>query len=405
FAVWDQPIQPRSPKLKDLFYEHMRLPVQFKSTKGVKSPSVDRDSLEKLELYFHARPIIAAILAYRDTAKQLEFLSTSIDSDGRIRTSYNVAGTETGRWSSSSNAFGTGGNLQNWQDKLRRVLVADEGRKFAYIDLEQAESWIVGINCFRLFQDNSYINAIRSGDLHTVVARMVWPNRPWTGDIKQDRVLADDTFYREFSYRDLAKRGGHGTNYYGQPFTMARHLKVKVQLMEEFQHGYFEAFPGIPQWHRWVAQELQLNSYIETLLGRGRHFFGRPNDDSTLREAIAYEPQSCVGDLLNLGAYRIWRRGPEYDIRLLAQLHDAVLIDYPDEPEREAERLNWAKSQLLVPLRISGEEFVIPSEAASGWNWAKASPSNPAGIAKFKGRESRPAPSTSRLDRIIPEFH
>jgi DNA polymerase I-like protein with 3'-5' exonuclease and polymerase domains len=409
-AVWEQDINPRSPTLKTLFYEVMKLPVQYKNVKGQKNPSTDRDALEKLELYFHARPIISAILAYRDIAKQLEFLRTGIDPDGRIRTSYNVAGTETGRWSSSSNAFGTGGNLQNWQDKLRRILVADPGRKFAYVDLEQAESWIVGILCWKLFNDTSYISAIRSGDLHTVVARMVWRSKAWTGDIRGDREIADEIFYREYSYRDLAKRGGHGTNYYGQPFTMAKHLKVQTRLMEDFQHGYFEAFPGIPKWHRYVAQELQLGQYIETLLGRGRHFFGRPNDDSTLREAIAYEPQSCVGDLLNLGAWRVWKYGAKHDIRLMAQLHDAILVDYPDEPELEDDRLRWVKSQLLVPLHISGDTFVIPSEAASGWNWGKFSDNpkkgsvNLAGVKKFKDREARTRPEMSGLDRVIPSF-
>lgn len=405
-ALWDKGINPRSPTLKDLFYDVMGLPVQMKNVKGQKSPSTDRDALEKLEIYFHARPVIAAILAYRDVAKQLEFLRTKIDPDGRIRTSYNVAGTETGRWSSSSNAFGTGGNLQNWQDKLRRILVADPGRKFAYVDLEQAESWIVGIKCWQLFGDTSYISAIRSGDLHTLVCRMVWKNLRWTGDIKQDREVADQIFYREYSYRDLAKRGGHGTNYYGQPFTMAKHLKVKAQLMEEFQSGYLGAFPGISQWHRYVAQELQLGQYIETLLGRGRHFFGRPNDDSTLREAIAYEPQSCVGDLLNLGAWRIWKHGrAKYDVRLMAQLHDAVLVDYPDIPEIEDEVLRWVKTQLLVPLTVNGDTFVIPSEAASGWNWGKFdADKNPAGVKKFKDREARSRPQMSGLDRVIPSF-
>ncbi|HNA84888.1 MAG TPA: hypothetical protein PLB04_04945, partial [Nitrospira sp.] len=45
------------------------------------------------------------------------FLSTfclmALDSDGRMRCSFNVCGTETMRFSSSENAFGNGGNLQN----------------------------------------------------------------------------------------------------------------------------------------------------------------------------------------------------------------------------------------------------------------------------------------------------
>jgi DNA polymerase I-like protein with 3'-5' exonuclease and polymerase domains len=109
------------------------------------------------------------------------FLTAEVDADSRLRTSYNVAGTETGRWSSSTNAFGSGTNLQNFPEKLRSVFVADEGRKLAYLDLEQAESWVVGIKLWELFADDRYIRAIEEGDLHTSVARMVWPQLGWTG--------------------------------------------------------------------------------------------------------------------------------------------------------------------------------------------------------------------------------
>jgi DNA polymerase-1 len=414
-AIWDAPIGPRTSSgprdLKKLFYEHMKLPVQNAIVKGVKRPAVNREALEKLQVYFHAKPICKAILSFRDLAKQIEFLTSQVDSDCRIRTSYNVAGTETGRWSSSENAFGTGTNLQNFPDKLRRIFIADEGRKLAYCDLEQAESWIVGIRAWLVTGQRNYINAIMSGDLHTTVARMVWPELPWSGDISTDRRIAERPYYRDYSYRDLAKKGGHGTNYFGTPPTMAKHLKVDRQLMEDFQARYFTAFPEIGggwnanTWHKWVARELQLHGCLTTLLGRTRHFFGRTTDDSTLREAIAYEPQSVVGDLLNLGAYRVHRFGHERDVRLMAQLHDAVLVDFPDKPESEHEVAAAITSFLRTELHVGGQCFVIPNDFSSGWNWGKCTSRNPGGVRKFKGREDRPRPASSGLDRVIPDFH
>lgn len=420
-AVWDHPINPNTSSgqwdLKKLFYEHMMLPTQFKIDKGVKKPSCGRDALEKLQVYFHAKPICKAILAHRDLAKQIQFLKAAVDYDGRIRTSYNIAGTETGRWSSSSNAFGTGDNLQNHPDKLRRVFISDEGRKFAYCDLEQAESWIVGIRAWLVTGLDNYLKAIQAGDLHTYVARLVWPELPWNGDLKKDREIAERPYYRDYSYRDLGKRGGHGSNYYGTPPTMAKHLKVDRKIMERFQERYFTVFPEIGgawngnTWHKWVAQRLQLDSSLTTLLGRTRHFFGRVTDDATLREAIAYEPQSVVGDLLNLGAWRVWRYGGAHDIRLMAQLHDAVLIDFRDIPEKEAEIAEAMAPLLRTKLSIGGRDFVIPNDFSSGWNWGKFNddpkrgPINLAGVKKLKNRDDRSRPATSGLDRVIPSFH
>lgn len=415
-AVWDKPIGPRTNSgpsdLKKLFYEVMKLPVQYAVVKGVRKPATNREALEKLQVYFHAKPICKAILAFRDLAKQIEFLTSQVDRDCRIRTSYNVAGTETGRWSSSANAFGTGTNLQNFPDKLRRIFIADEGRKFAYCDLEQAESWIVGIRAWLVTGQRNYIDAILSGDLHTYVARLVWPDLPWTGDIRRDRAIAERPFYRDYSYRDMSKKGGHGTNYFGQAPTMAKHLKVTTAITTSFQERYFTAFPEIGgawngnTWHKWVARELQLRGSLTTLLGRERHFFGRVTDDATLREAIAYEPQSVVGDCLNLAAWRIWRHGRRLGVHLMAQLHDAVLIDYPDNPDFEPQIAAFVTSLMRTPLSQGGDTFVIPNDFSSGWNWGKFNErSNPGGVRKLKAREDRSRPATTGLDRVIPVFH
>ena len=47
-AVWDRPVNPRSPKqLKELFYQKMNLPEQWISKKGERKLSMDREVLEK----------------------------------------------------------------------------------------------------------------------------------------------------------------------------------------------------------------------------------------------------------------------------------------------------------------------------------------------------------------------
>src|SRR6516162_7019940 len=142
----------------------------------------------------------------RDIAKKVSVLRTDIDPDGRMRTSYNIAGTSTGRFSSSLSDFGTGTNLQNIENRLRSVFVADQGMKFAYIDLEQAESRLVGAIEWNLFKDGVYLEACESGDLHTSVCRLAWGDvLPWTGDLETDKGLAKKPFYRQHSFRHMAK--------------------------------------------------------------------------------------------------------------------------------------------------------------------------------------------------------
>lgn len=368
-AIWDKPLNPRSPKqLIEFFYGAMKLPEVWISQKGQKKLSTSREALEKLELYYHARPIIACILGIRDRGKQLSVLETEISPDGRIRTSYNIAGTETGRFSSSASSDGTGTNLQNVAGSLRSIFIADHGKKLCGIDLEQAESREVGWQCGVLFNDWTYLDACYAGDLHTLTCRLIWPSLHWTGNLKEDRKIADQQFYREYSRRDMSKKGGHGSNYLGTPFTMARHLKVPQSMMEFFQKEYFKAFPGIPKLHRWTAQQLQTTQRLITPFGRERHFFGRPNDDATLREAVAFVPQSSTADRMNLILYRLWKHFGRR-IELLAQVHDAVYFQFDPEKENEQELIPEALSLFHIEMSHGTHQLVVPGEAKTGWNW------------------------------------
>lgn len=387
----------RSPdQLKKLFYEVMGYaPIKKKG-----KVTVDRDALEKLQLQFLARPIISHLLLLRDIAKKEGVLRTDIDSDGRMRTSFNIAGTNTGRFSSSLSEFGTGTNLQNIEDILRSVFIADPGYKLAYIDLEQAESRLVGAIIWNLFHDGKYLDACESTDLHTAVARMAKPELAWTGDPAKDRILAESPYYRQHSLRHVCKVLGHGSNYCGQPHTMALHTKIESKVIADFQGRYFGAFPGIPRWHQQVARELIEHGYLVSLMGRKRWFFGRRTEASTHREAVAYDPQGSVGDILNRGMLQVWRSGLA---QLLLQVHDAILVQYREE--REAEVLPALLETIQVPVELAhGRRLLIPSEAKVGWNWGSWSTDNPDGLTKFKGTDSRRrqghAP-TSQLDRLL----
>lgn len=386
---WASPAQ-----MMKLFYDVLGLPVKRKrNTKGLYAPTIDRDALEGLEVYFIAQPLVKHVLALRDTWKKKDFLEKGIDPDGRMRTSLNIAGTNSGRLASSMSDFGTGDNMQNIDKELRYPFVADPGYVFVNLDLEQGDARNVGALCWQLFYEShgedyagAYLDACESGDLHTAVCRMAWMDLDWGDDPSHWRSVADRIAYRWLSYRDLSKKLGHGTNYYGTPPTMAKHTKVEKLIIEEFQRKYFAAFPCIKSYHEWVRAQLRDKGFITTLFGRQRFFFGRENEDTTLREAIAYAPQSMTADAIDGGILQIFRARDTMssDIQLLMQVHDSLLMQVP---ERDVERLvPWALETLKRPLTLVGDRrFVLPTEAKVGYNWGDVSEGNPDGLAKWKG--------------------
>lgn len=372
-----------TPQLKVLFYTFLGIPEITKSKKGEVKVGTDRETLEKISsTYPRGAAFANLILGIRDLEKQIEFLSKRLSPTNRFHASFNIAGTETFRLSSSEHPFRIGSNLQNIPKEARSCFVADPGYTLFYSDQQGAEARIVAY----LSGDENYIAAVEGGDSHTMVASMVFGFPP-------DRELAEREYYRGYSYRDITKKGAHGSNYYGKPFTLAQQMKVETVVAEQFQAQYFKRFPGISNWHAWVAKQLQTKGYMVTPFGLRRTFWGRRWDDATLRTAIAFVPQHCVGVLMNVGIYNLWERfegKPDGDVQILLNLHDAVL------GQVRTDKMDELLPQILECLRfpfpvedIHGKtrEVLIPFDVEVGHNWNKEGPTNPGGLKKWRPKK------------------
>ena len=94
------------------FYDYLGLPKQFNRT--TRRPSTDDEALIKIAA---AEPVVAPICQTISELRSVNifrknFLEAPLGNDGRIRCSYNLAGTSTFRLASSKDAFGQGANLQ-----------------------------------------------------------------------------------------------------------------------------------------------------------------------------------------------------------------------------------------------------------------------------------------------------
>ena len=367
-----------TPQLIFLFYSLLAIPEQTKSKKGETKVATDREVLERISRdYIRGAFFANHILRIRDLEKQIEFLSKKLSPANRFHASFNIAGTETFRLSSSEHPFRIGSNLQNIPKEARTCFVADPGYLLFYSDQQGAEARIVAY----LSGDENYIAAVEGGDSHTMVASMVFGFAP-------DRELAEREYYRGYSYRDITKRGAHGSNYYGKPYTLAQQMKVETEVATAFQALYFRRFPGISDWHVWVAKQLQTKGYLTTPFGMRRTFWNRRWDDSTLREAIAFVPQHCVGVLMNIGIYNLWERFEgKGDVQILLNLHDAVLGQV--RIDKAEELLPQVLECLRLPFPATDtkgitREIIIPFDVEIGYNWGKASDKNPDGLKKWR---------------------
>jgi len=405
--------------------------IRTRDSKGEWTPSTDRESLEKIQQRGYdfdtrdaaclALPFVSCCLDIADYAKSLGFLRCRLER-GYFKSSFGAV-TETGRLASKENAQGFGSNGQNVSPRLRVILCAEPGLKLGALDYEQIESRNVAAICYRLFGATNYLNAAECGDLHTLVCSMVWSDKGWPAEfslaylekygppfpaelVKAAKAIAGQNFYRHFSFRDAVKRLGHGSNYRGQPPHMAKQTHIPFQLVEHFQALYFEHFPELPQWHRWVVEQVQTKGEITTMLGRTRRFFGRPNDDATIREAIAFEPQSIAADYTNRALLALLKKVmyENLPIKLRLQKHDELVFTFQEADEDQViKQVVETMEQHLTITSPTGVErdWYVPAEAMSGWNLGffdkKKATDNPDGLRGWPCERTRQGNPTNFL--------
>lgn len=412
------PINPASPQdVQFLFHTILQIPEKMKRKKGQSEAktTTDREVLEGFRSYFYAEVFVNFILAIRDCNKAIGFLRTKLDDDHRIRCSFNVAGTNTGRANSSFSDMGTGTNLQNITGKLKNIFVPDDAWVLVDIDLEQGDSRGVGAIAWNWFVESHgeawagrYLDACESGDLHTTVTRMAWSNLGWPADLdpKACRAIADQPAYRDKSYRDLSKNLGHGSNYLGQPQTMAQHAHLPVSTIADFQKNYFGAFQCVREWQHETIRQIKEERRLITPFGRRRYFWNDPNAVPTHNAAIAYSPQSTTGEFINRGAIQLqhYRHRSNIPVKFLLQVHDSLVLMLKMSSLNETLPTVLDKLKVTLPL-ARGREFSIPLGAKVGWNYGSTEyhrdgtiKDNPFGLQKWRGQELRVPPK--RLSSI-----
>lgn len=369
-------INVKSPlDVKKILYEDLALPVIRKTATG---PATDDKTLA--ELYRRsdserARKIITLIRQQRNARDlQSKFFGLEWSKDGRIRGHYDPTKTVTGRLSSRKfYPTNEGTNQQNIpRDKrARRAFIADRGKIFGYADLEKAESLVVAHltqDPLMLFDHSPGQNAHRN-----------------LGERLFDKPKDD---LDEFEYY-MSKQTRHAGNYMEGPLVMMRNVNavahktgfwIEFKDAQKFLNLYKQLHIGLPRWWREVEQSLWNGRTLENLIGFRRTFFGHVK--SIIPEAVAFVPQSTVGQTLNIAfltlagvpspyleARGIWH---EYcDIKgelddcgfdLLQQIHDAVGFQCKaTEAERVVRLLRRAMSIPLVAPKTR-EVFRIPVE-------------------------------------------
>jgi len=346
-------------QLRVVLFEDLEIPTAgIKRTKKGGVVSTDSSVLEELS---QSHRIARLILDYRKLAKLKSTYTDELPkrinpATGRIHTSFNQAGTDTGRLSSSEP------NLQNIPIRtpegrlIRQCFVPEEGHLLISADYSQIELRVLA----HLSGDEGLIEAFANGeDIHSSTAAKVF-------GVPIDEVTSEQ--------RNKAKivnfRIIYGTGAYG----LSRELGIDVDEAQAILDNYFKQHPAVEDFLESVLDEAQDRGFVRTLFGRRRPmpelFAGDQRQrDFGRRAAINAPMQGSAADIMKLAmidAHKLVReKYPK--VKMILQVHDELVFEAPeDEAEKLLEDVRDVMEnvvELKVPLVVG---------AAAGRNWEEA---------------------------------
>lgn len=341
-----------SQQLGELLFEKMNLP-SGKKTRKTGAYSTDTEVLSELA----GVPIVDLIIEYRGLRKLLSTyvvgLADELDADSRVHTSYNQAVAATGRLSSSNP------NLQNIPVGeiggvvMRKAFTASPGWRLLAADYSQVELRVMA----HFAEDPALINSFVNGlDIHSHTAEHVFAGR-------EDLTEAEK--------RRRAKIVNFSILYGSGPYSLGKELGVSFAEAKELIDRFFVTYAGVRRFIDETLAKAEQDPVVTTYLGRRRDIPEIQSSNRNVREngqrmAVNTIIQGSAADLIKLAMIRIAGQLAGKQSRMLMQVHDELVFEYPPEEEtwllemvrREMEQV----ASLRVPLKV---------DLKAGENWGE----------------------------------
>ncbi len=342
-----------SPKQLGIFlFEDLKLEYFGKKTA---SGQYSTDS-SKLKNYKDSHEVIPLLLERREYVKlkstYVDGLKKTIQSDGKIHTTFEQNYVNTGRLSSRNP------NLQNIPirteigKEFRKIFIPQQGWDLIASDYSQIELRVIA----HLAGVKNLISAFKNDrDIHTETAGKIF-------GISQDQVSK--------SQRRKAKIINFSIIYGATHYGLAENLQVDLATAKSFMTAYFEVFPEIKKYAIEKYEEAKDRGFVQTLFGRKCFVVQSQHDENFAKRVAVNAPvQGTSADIMRLAMVNVYKKLKQENLetRMLLQIHDEIILESPkNETEKVLKILKETMEnvvELSVPLKIDSNVGINWNEA------------------------------------------
>jgi len=347
-----------SPKqLGEVLFEKLQLPGGKKLKKSGQY-STEATVLEELAER-HELPL--KILEYRTRTK---LKSTYIDplpryldpATGRLHSSFNQAGSRTGRLSSSNP------NLQNipigdeFAMLIRSAFVAEPGSMLISADYSQIELRVLA----HLSGDPVLIEAFqRDEDIHSRTAQEIFGVPPGL---------------QTHEHRRMAKAINYGVIYGLSAFGLAARTGSSRTEAQQYIDAYFRRYARVKEYIESSVEEARRSGRVRTLFGRIRPMPDITSRDVAARnraerEAMNTPLQGTAADLLKLAMVKTQARLARESLRtrMILTVHDELVFEAPESELEQAQEVVRQEMENVHPMKAP-----LRVDLGVGKNWREA---------------------------------
>lgn len=355
---------PLSPaQMRDLYFNKLKLVGR--------GTSVDKENRER----FLAHPNTTqeakdVIIAHGNYSKESKFYGTyatmSVHPDGQVRCDYKQYGVQSapGRLSSSGTLDGYGTNLQNQPDKAKKFFIAEDGYRFVYFDLSQAEARVVAVawGVKGLLENFERAKTEPGFDVHRANASRIF-------QLPLDQIpLKDFDENHNYTMRYLGKRCVHGLNYRMLAQRLAETCNIPLIQATRAWRLYHHAFPEVSQAWELIVAMVKRDKVLYNPFGRAWKLLQRYSDEAS-EAIVAFYPQSTIGDKVSQCIYQChddpeWPSGGAI---MALNVHDALIAKCKMEHTDTVGRIMRKHAEAPIPITdLWGNQHMlsIPCELA-----------------------------------------
>ena len=311
---------------------------------GVITNPIAKDFLEAIG-------IVRKCSKYMDT--YVQGFRESMCRDFRIRGTFNLHGTETGRLSSSNP------NMQNIpRDKrIKNLMCATPGKILLQLDYSQAELRVLALLSGDEWLTQVYLDG---KDLHDAVAAdMFGPNFD-----KEQRVMA--------------KTINFGIAYGRGPGSLAQTFKKSMSEARAIIDKWYKPMPKVKEWINNRRLMATRGEQCTTPFGRERHFVvNNENLNHVQNEYINTPIQSIASDFTMFSLIEIdnWlhQEGLQGKAAIITTVHDSIILEIDDDKEL-VDRCAEGCTRIMAETPgkyIPGCPVPFKADAEIGYAWGK----------------------------------